>query len=199
MYPSGARTRSHSSRLSRTSSGSPCKASLTRGVETRGSPWSGATAAVTIAAGAGTSFGNSTTFSINPVSSASLRRASRASRLVVVPSIILGSNETSNTPRRPSGTHLRRISSTARSTLSTAHGPFDSFGGHQARDRFDLERRLRLHRRRADCENHVPIEQRSIWCDAARERIAAGLGERLQLDAIEVGVRRDHGEGGIAV
>src|SRR5436190_2478962 len=215
MYPSGARTRSQSSRASSTSSTSPWSTSLTRGAATRGSPSSGASAAVTTAARATTPSGINCICSLSPVSPARRRNASRASRLVVTPTSRgaaccaptftescappLGAIETSNTARRPSGAHLRRMSSTARSILSTPHRALHRLGYHEGGNRLDLHRGLRLHRGGADREDDVAVEQRSVRGDAARQRIAARLRERLQLHAVEIGIRRDHGERRIAI
>src|SRR6266850_3288996 len=207
MYPSGARTRSQSSRPSSTSSTSPWSTSLTRGAATRGSPSSGASAAVTTAAGATAPSGINCIFSLSRVSPARRRNASRASRLVVTPTSrgaacsapTFCPIEMSNTARRPSGVHLRRMSSTARSILSTSHRALHRLGYHEGGNRVDLQRRLRLHRRGADRDDEVAVEQRSVRRDAARQRVAARLRERLQLHAVEIGVRRDHGERRIAI
>src|SRR5882672_11502079 len=201
MYPSGARTRSQSSRPSSTSSTSPWSTSLTRGAATRGSPSSGASAAVTTAAGATAPSGGGikSTFSTSPASAARRRSASRASRLDVTPPTPFGNKEISNTARRPSGAHLRRMSSTARSILSTSHRALHRLGYHEGGNGLDLQRGLRLHRGGADREDEVAVEQRSVRRDAARQRVAARLRECLQLHAVEIGVRRDHGERRIAI
>src|SRR6266550_19965 len=207
IYASGARTRSQSSRPSSTSSTSPWSTSLTRGAASRGSPSSGASAAVTTAAGATTPSGSNCTCSLSPVSPARRRNASRASRLVVTPTSkgaaccapTFCPIEMSKTARRPSGAHLRRMSSTARSILSTSHRALHRLGYQEGGNRLDLQRGLRLHRGGADREDDVAVEQRSVRGDAARQRIAARLRERLQLHAVEIGVRRDHGERRIAI
>src|SRR5882672_6280536 len=201
MYPSGARTRSQSSRPSSTSSTSPWSTSLTRGAATRGSPSSGASAAVTTAAGATAPSGGGikSTFSTSPASAARRRSASRASRLDVTPPTPFGNKEISNTASRPSGAHLRRMSSTARSILSMSHRALHRLGHDEGGNRVYLHRRLRLRRVGADREDHVAVEQRAVRRDAPRERVAARLCERLQLYAVEIRVRRDHGERRIAI
>ena len=61
-------------------------------------------------------------------------------------------------------------------------------GHDQRRNRFDLERGLRFDGRGADRKDHVAIEQRAVRRDAPRECVTAGLGERLELHAIEIGM-----------
>src|SRR5882762_2509925 len=209
IKPSGARTRSQSSRPSSTSSTSPCRTSLARGAESRGSPSSGASAAVTTAAGATTPSGGgiSSTFSTRPASAARRRSASRASRLDVTPpstgaaccAPAWGGSEISNTASRPSGAHLRRMSSTARSILSTSHRALDRLGHHESGDRVHLHRRFRLHGGGADRKDHVAIEQRAVRRDAPRQRIAPRLRERLQLYSIQVRVGSNDREGRVAI
>src|ERR1043165_2501410 len=183
MYPSPARTRSHSSRRSSTSRVSPCSASLTRGAETRGSPMSGASAAVTMAAGASSAPGISSTFSTSPSSLARRRNASRASALDVTPARPLGNNDTSNTPSRLSGTHLRRMSSTARSTLSMANEDDAERNQRNERPRcvsmdlLSLEHTLVLSEEVSDAgENGAP------HC-RARGRVQHELGQRHAVQA----------------
>src|SRR5882762_11950920 len=201
IKPSGARTRSQSSRPSSTSSTSPCRTSLARGAESRGSPSSGARAAVTTAAGATTPSGGgiSSTLSTSPASVARRRSASRASRLDVTPPSPFGNNEISNTASRPSGAHLRRMSSTARSILSMSHRALHRLGHYESGDRVYLHRRLRLRRVSADREDHVAVEQRAVRRDAPRQRIAPRLRERLQLYSIQVRVGSNDREGRVAI
>ena len=86
----------------------------------------------------------------------------------------------------------------ARSILSTAHRALDCGRHREGRERLDLERRGRRHGRRAHREHDVAVVQRPVRRDAAREGVAPRLGQRLELHAVERGVRRHDGDGGVA-
>src|SRR5213592_1950403 len=73
------------------------------------------------------------------------------------------------------------------------HGLRDHEGG----EGFRLQRRGRWDRRGAHREDHVTVEQGAERDDAAGERIAAGVGEGLELRARQIGIGGDDGQGGI--